>query len=147
MSLDEGNNDGIDCLTFCQVCFFHILRHSKSKRVFVRGWWTGPCREVSKTSQGLLASPDLGSSQHTHPWAQSPHLYSEDDDNNAHLRVSWDWERVLGRGSTCSFSWIAAVVGICGTSSHASHPPAIWRVLNAFPCVGFGFLLLTPTVP
>lgn len=24
MSLDEGNSDGIDCLTFCQVCFFFI---------------------------------------------------------------------------------------------------------------------------
>lgn len=30
MSLDEDNDDRMDCLMFCQVCMFHLLNLSNS---------------------------------------------------------------------------------------------------------------------
>ena len=80
-----------DCLMLCQVCFFHILYHFKSwNRSLSEGDEQVPAEKCSfENKPGPIGQLWSGIARSTHSRAQSPHLYSEDDDDNACVRVSW----------------------------------------------------------
>lgn len=77
----------------CARCvFFHILYQLKSwNRSLSEGDEQVPAEKCSfENKPGPIGQPWSGIyARSTHSRAQSPHLYSEDDDNNACLRVSW----------------------------------------------------------
>lgn len=67
MSLDEDNNDRMDCVTFHQVCNFHVLRYSKSlSKALFEGDEQVPAEECSFEKKPGLHRPELESSRGTH---------------------------------------------------------------------------------
>lgn len=103
---------------------------------------------VLKTSQGLLASPDLGSTHVVLTPELSPLIFTVK--MMIIMPVSGcheDCERVSGTWVHLLLFLIAALARLHGTSPHTSLLPTARRVLNAFLCVGFGSLLLTPPAP